>query len=87
LHPPCPFEEAKMNDSVQATAPFIEIDAELCKGCKLCVGVCPKGVIDISEKLNGSSYHPAYYLGRDCTGCALCFYACPEPAAIKVVKP
>jgi NAD-dependent dihydropyrimidine dehydrogenase PreA subunit len=44
-------------------------------------------VIGISERLNGSSYHPAYYKGEECTGCALCFYACPEPAAIRVVKP
>ncbi|MFH1841688.1 MAG: 4Fe-4S dicluster domain-containing protein [bacterium] len=65
----------------------IEIDPELCKGCKLCVGVCPKEVIAISDKLNSASYHPAYYLGANCTGCGLCFYACPEPAAIYVVKP
>lgn len=70
-----------------ATAPYIVIDSELCKGCKLCISVCPKEVIAVSDKLNGSSYHPAYYLGADCTGCALCFYACPEPGAIRVVKP
>ncbi len=76
-----------MSEAVQTDAPFIEITSELCKGCKLCIDVCPKGVIDISDKLNTSSYHPAYYKGADCTGCALCFYACPEPAAIRVVKP
>ena len=66
---------------------YIVIDPELCKGCRLCVGVCPKEVIEISDKLNSSSYHPAYYLGAECTGCGLCFYACPEPGAIRVVKP
>ena len=67
--------------------PYMEVDAELCKGCQLCLDVCPKGVIAISEKLNSASYHPAFYTGSDCTGCGLCFYACPEPGAIRVVKP
>jgi NAD-dependent dihydropyrimidine dehydrogenase PreA subunit len=76
-----------MSETLQKADPFIEINGELCKGCKLCIDVCPKSVISISDKLNGSSYHPAYYLGHDCTGCGLCFYACPEPAAIRVEKP
>jgi NAD-dependent dihydropyrimidine dehydrogenase PreA subunit len=76
-----------MAATTRTSEPYIEINMELCKGCKLCISVCPKEVIAISEKLNGSSYHPAYYLGHDCTGCGLCFYACPEPAAIRVVKP
>ena len=67
-------------------APYLEVDAELCKGCQLCVGVCPKNVIAISDALNSASYHPAYYTGSECTGCGLCFYACPEPGAIRVVK-
>jgi NAD-dependent dihydropyrimidine dehydrogenase PreA subunit len=76
-----------MSKTTPAAEPYIEIDMELCKGCKLCISVCPKEVISISDKLNGSSYHPAQYAGQGCTGCALCFYACPEPGAIRVVKP
>jgi len=76
-----------MNATPATDAPYIEINSELCKGCKLCLAVCPKSVIAISDELNGSSYHPAYYTGENCTGCTLCFYACPEPAAIRVVKP
>jgi 2-oxoglutarate ferredoxin oxidoreductase subunit delta len=76
-----------MEKTVTPSEPFIEINSELCKGCKLCIPVCPKEVIAISEKLNSASYHPAYYLGQACTGCGLCFYACPEPGAIRVVKP
>ncbi len=76
-----------MTDKTTLTEPFLEIDPELCKGCQLCLAVCPKSVIAVSDKLNSSSYHPAYYLGADCNGCGLCFYACPEPGAIRVVKP
>ncbi len=70
-----------------ASDPFLRVDEELCKGCQLCIGSCPKHVIAVSEKLNSASYHPVYYTGSDCTGCGLCFYACPEPGAIYVEKP
>ncbi|MFH2053804.1 MAG: 4Fe-4S binding protein [bacterium] len=76
-----------MTDNTAVAVPFMEVNPELCKGCQLCIGVCPKSVIAISEKLNSASYHPAYYMGQDCTGCGLCFYACPEPGAIRVIKP
>ena len=76
-----------MTDKTTLTEPFLEIDPELCKGCQLCLAVCPKSVIAVSDTLHSSSYHPAYYLGADCNGCGLCFYACPEPGAIRVVKP
>ncbi len=76
-----------MIDITTVEVPTMEVDDELCKGCQLCIGVCPKSVIAISEKLNTASYHPAYYTGENCTGCSLCYYACPEPGAIIVVKP
>ncbi len=76
-----------MIDKSTVEVPIMEVNGELCKGCQLCIGVCPKSVIAISEKLNNASYHPAYYTGENCTGCSLCYYACPEPGAIIVVKP
>jgi len=76
-----------MTDDTQKTEPHIVIDSELCKGCQLCIAICPKSVIGISEKLNSSSYHPAFYKGAGCTACGFCFYACPEPGAIRVFKP
>jgi len=64
----------------------VVIDAEECKGCGLCVEVCPPGVLQISLALNRMGYHPAEYKGIECTGCGVCFYVCPEPAAITVYK-
>jgi len=65
---------------------MVIINAEECKGCGLCVEVCPPTVLKISEALNRMGYHPAEYKGIECTGCGVCFYVCPEPAAITVYK-
>jgi len=56
----------------------IIINTERCKGCGLCVAVCPKSSIIISKKSNKSGYFPAETSNTDCTGCALCAIICPE---------
>jgi 2-oxoglutarate ferredoxin oxidoreductase subunit delta len=64
----------------------IIIDTERCKGCGLCVTVCPKGCIIISRRSNKSGYFPAESVGSaeaDCTGCAMCAIICPD-AVIEV---
>jgi len=70
----------------------IEIDRELCKGCYLCVSVCPNELIRISEELNPKGYHPAEFVEADgttpdprCTGCAMCATVCPD-VAIEVYR-
>jgi len=65
---------------------LVEIDADLCKECGLCIEACPVGVLKISESLNKMGYHSAKYIGEGCTGCGICFYICPEPGTIKVYK-
>jgi 2-oxoglutarate ferredoxin oxidoreductase subunit delta len=71
----------------------IEIDKERCKGCGLCITVCPKKQIDISDQLNTKGYYPASFLEESvshdavvkCTGCALCAVTCPD-VAIEVYR-
>jgi 2-oxoglutarate ferredoxin oxidoreductase subunit delta len=61
----------------------IIIDIERCKGCGLCVAVCPKSGIVLAKKSNKSGYFPAQASNTDCTGCAVCAIICPD-AAIEV---
>jgi len=63
----------------------IKINTERCKGCGLCVPVCPQNVIVISEKSNSRGYFPAEAVGVGCTGCCLCATVCPE-VAIEVYR-
>jgi 2-oxoglutarate ferredoxin oxidoreductase subunit delta len=69
----------------------IEIDRERCKGCQLCLEVCPSKVIGVDEALNKKGYYPARFkenLEEDekgCTGCVQCATVCPE-VAIEVYR-
>ncbi len=57
----------------------ITIDTERCKGCGLCVGVCPKDCIAVSKHSNKNGYFPAGVSNiGGCTGCAMCAIICPE---------
>ena len=58
----------------------ITIDTERCKGCGLCVAVCPKGSIVICKQSNKKGYFPAQQAKDECTGCTLCALVCPDVA-------
>jgi 2-oxoglutarate ferredoxin oxidoreductase subunit delta len=62
----------------------LDLDAEECKGCGLCVEACPPRVLRLAAHLNRFGYHPVTYVGEGCSGCGICFFACPEPGAITV---
>ncbi|MCR4442479.1 MAG: 4Fe-4S binding protein [Peptococcaceae bacterium] len=66
--------------------PKIEVNVELCKGCRLCIGVCPQNIIKTGDYANSQGYRPAeQYRAEECTGCGLCAVICPD-AAIEVYK-
>lgn len=55
-------------------------DQDLCKGCSLCISVCPTKILAIDlEVLNAKGYHPAYVENPDnCIACANCAMVCPD---------
>ncbi len=58
----------------------VEFDDDRCKGCCLCVSVCPKKIIALhKDKLNQKGFHPAGVEEMDkCTGCRFCAFICPD---------
>jgi 2-oxoglutarate ferredoxin oxidoreductase subunit delta len=54
---------------------------ERCKGCSICIELCPREVLEESEGTNLKGYHyPEVVPGKeeDCVHCDFCTMVCPE---------
>ena len=62
------------------TAGKVHIVTDRCKGCGLCVAVCPRSVLAIEASgLNAKGYQPAMAVQPErCIGCASCALICPD---------
>ena len=58
----------------------VTFNEDRCKGCGLCVSVCPKKIVVLaSGRLNKKGFHPAAVAEMDkCIGCAACATMCPD---------
>lgn len=67
--------------------PKVTFQEELCKGCELCITVCPKKIIVIAiDRMNSKGYRPAtVHETEKCIGCAFCARMCPD-SVIEVEK-
>lgn len=62
---------------------FIKVLEEDCKGCALCVDVCPQNALRLSPRINRRGHHYAEQVNFEvCTGCALCYIQCPGSAIV-----
>ena len=62
----------------QNKMPYIDIVVDRCKGCELCVSVCPKKCIELdSNAVNVKGVNPAKYVGG-CIACGSCVLVCPD---------
>jgi 2-oxoglutarate ferredoxin oxidoreductase subunit delta len=60
------------------TVGTVEIDEDLCKGCDLCVLVCPEHVLAMTDKINAKGWRTVALVADGCTGCTFCAVACPD---------
>jgi 2-oxoglutarate ferredoxin oxidoreductase subunit delta len=59
----------------------IHINENLCKGCGICIRLCPNKVLNRSEELSSSGIYLPIALYEDkCTGCRICEDHCPDMA-------
>ncbi len=60
----------------------VTVDISRCKGCGLCVSVCPKKILGIDSKTHTEKgYYPAVCIDpENCIGCAQCYAMCPDYA-------
>lgn len=60
----------------------IIVDEYYCKGCGLCVDVCPMGIIALDqERITQKGYHPAVLTDETkCSACTSCALMCPDVA-------
>jgi len=59
----------------------IVINTEWCKGCHICVEVCPRQVLDVDGDAFVRGSHPVRVARiEDCTVCRQCELLCPDLA-------
>jgi len=65
----------------------IIVDEAYCKGCGICVDVCPQAILKLdTDTLTAKGYHPALcFEPKKCTVCLSCATMCPD-VAITVVR-
>lgn len=65
----------------------VEIKTDICKGCGVCVSVCPKNVLELNlDTINAKGYSPVIDARKeDCIACGNCAISCPD-SVISVYK-
>ncbi len=58
----------------------VTFDRDRCKGCGLCVSVCPKHILALDTTVtNAKGYHPSGVTDMDqCIACTNCARMCPD---------
>ena len=63
----------------------IVIDHKLCKGCHICISVCPREVFKKSDEIDNRGFFlPVVVNLEACTVCRLCEMECPDFAIVVI---
>lgn len=67
---------------------LVKFDEERCKGCELCISVCPVKILALHKvTINSKGYRPACVVEAEkCIGCANCAIMCPDGAISVYMK-
>jgi 2-oxoglutarate ferredoxin oxidoreductase subunit delta len=57
------------------------VNREWCKGCGICVQLCPKQVLELDDRGKAVAVRP-----EACICCKLCEYRCPDLAIEVIVE-
>jgi 2-oxoglutarate ferredoxin oxidoreductase subunit delta len=76
-------------ETIPDTGGPLDIERDRCKGCELCVSVCPKHVLELDPALvNALGHHPVRLTDAGaCTSCALCVRVCPDSVFTVYARP
>ena len=59
---------------------------EKCKACEMCIDVCPKKILELSEMVNQKGYRTTHCKDEAaCIGCMFCAKMCPD-TVIEIYK-
>jgi 2-oxoglutarate ferredoxin oxidoreductase subunit delta len=76
----------KASQKKRRTATIL-IDDQFCKGCNLCLQVCPQKLFSKGEKRSRGGYRmPEIPDTEKCSGCLLCEMTCPDLALTVVMS-
>jgi 2-oxoglutarate ferredoxin oxidoreductase subunit delta len=57
----------------------ILVNPTFCKGCHICVSICPHGVLEVSETVDNRGFFLPKVINLDaCKVCKLCELQCPD---------
>jgi len=63
----------------------VVVNKRLCKGCGICVDICPKRALVMDGVCSETGYRNPVLTG-ECIGCRICMWYCPDQAIVVVER-